>query len=94
MQDANMSAPLIGCEAKIIRAGQWIRCRLAEISPRGALLQTDVELAIGDKVVACIGEVGAMAGAVAEIKDGLYAVVFKTVSAQSLARMPGCYARG
>ncbi len=80
---------LQGVAAKLIHAGQWAGCRLAEISPTGALFEVDHDIVVGEKVVACIAEVGALAGVVAESGGGRCAVQFA-------ARAPGAalaYAR-
>ena len=84
---------LVGCEARLIRAGEWARCRLAEITPRGALLELDVPVAVGEKVVACIGALGALAGTVSEAADGRCAVSFSGGGPLTHEHMPECYAR-
>lgn len=84
---------LVGCEARIIQDGEWRRCRLAEISPRGALLEMEDAPPVGEQVVACISEVGALAGTVEETSDGRCAIAFRQPTAASAARMSRTYSR-
>jgi|GEM_PF-2268444 len=85
---------LIGCEARLIRSGEWLRCWLEEITPSGARVVVDHAVAVGERVVACIGEVGAMPGTVSEASDGRCAISFSETAPQTLrARMPACYER-
>ena len=94
MGDMANNAALVGCEARLILGGEWLDCWLAELTPRGAVLEIDRPLPIGEKVVACIGEVGAMPGVVSEVGGGLCEIAFRTTGPDIRARMSSCYARG
>lgn len=87
------AAPIVGNTARLIRHGEWTPCSVAEITPRHAILLLEGSLEIGEKIVACVRDVGAIAGAVSEARDGAYVVAFDGASPDLAARMPNCYGR-
>lgn len=93
MENANDKAIIVGCEARMIRSGEWQKCRLAEITPRGALLEVEVAPAVGEEIVACIAEVGAFPATVEQVGEGRCAVAFKQPARASSARMAESYRR-
>jgi len=60
----NGNRNLVGAPARLIVAGEWRDCRLKEITPAEAVLETAGALAVGDAVVACVTELGALPGVV------------------------------
>ncbi len=93
MTSKSNAAPIAGASARLIHHGEWTSCAVAEITPRHAVLLLDGTLEIGEKIVACVRDVGAIAGAVAEARDGAYVVAFDGASPDVAARMPNCYGR-
>lgn len=55
---------LVGRAARLIAAGEWRDVRLTEVSPNGARFVVQKEIPVGLPVVACIADVGALAGVV------------------------------
>jgi len=55
---------LVGAPARLIVAGEWRDCRLKQITPVEALFEIEVALGVGDAVVACVTELGALPGTV------------------------------
>ena len=75
-QSATPLGALSGRSAKLILNGQWIECRLSQLTAAGASVEAAGALKLGYKVVACISEVGAIPGAVTEYVNGQFAIRF------------------
>ncbi|MGZ0188627.1 MAG: PilZ domain-containing protein [Alphaproteobacteria bacterium] len=93
MENQSRSTALIGCDAKLIHGGQWARCRLTEISPTGVQFEMEESLEVGERVVACIADVGAIAGEVAQSSNGRCSIAFLGGSSVIGDQMAGCYTR-
>lgn len=93
MPHSNEAPTLVGRAARLIAGGEWTDVRLAEISPRAARFETDRPFGVGDPVVACIAEVGALAGVVETVDGGSCSVVFRTSAADAASNIAACYSR-
>ncbi len=82
-----------GRDAKLIHAGEWTDCRLAELTPRQILVDLEVSLAIGAQVVACIAEVGAFPGTVESAAEGRCTILFKRSAGLSGEQLTAAYKR-
>ena len=80
MRDGSTQQPIACGKARLIAAGEWTSCRLHEVTPEAAVLETDRPLGVGDPVVACIADVGALAGVVSANDGGKISVKFKRVA--------------
>lgn len=88
------AAALVGCNARLIKAGEWSDCRLTEITPAGAKIQASTDLRVGERVVACIAEVGALTATVSAVVDGDCSLSFEARDARGASLdATACYAR-
>lgn len=78
---------LVGAPARLIVAGEWRDCRLKEITLEEAVIETEGTLGVGEAVVACVTELGALPAVVNAAEGDEISITFTRPNATA----PGAY---
>ena len=93
MPSNSEAQPIVGATARLIHAGEWQACHVRELTPDRAVLALDNRLEVGEKVVACVRDVGALAATVESGENGVYEVTLEGGSPDRACRMSNAYGR-
>lgn len=87
----NGNRNLVGAPARLIVAGEWRDCRLKEITPAVAVIETEGTLGVGEAVVACVAELGALPAIVNAAEGDEISITFTrpSTAAQDVCQSAG-----
>ena len=93
MSNRHAAAQIVGSPARVIRQGEWRPCEVRELTPDRALLLLEDSLEIGERIVACVRDVGALAGTVKSVQNGSCEVSFADIAPDTFERTANAYGR-
>lgn len=85
---------LEGASARLIVAGEWRKCQLKEITPSTAVVETEGGVEVGETVVACVTELGALPGVVDAADGQQLSITFTRPDDAGDAGSPPCQSAG